>query len=667
MKQQSADNNDSDDEHGNRCEPETDLVIGSVSDEQLEQSDESQRGLLHHGPVIELELQGQEQPVSNGGLLGQVLRPVSITERLSHEIHKCHAWLTVTLALVAGILYQHSWSKMAATLLAVSYLGYRNYDNNERDKNVQRFVNMMKEANRDNGQKFVRQVNGLQRMPTEDSDGEPRSEWINDLITKIWPHLNGLIQQVIDEKGLNDKGAHREHQAIFIERFSLGDKAPSITQLTVNKSSDRQDEILVDLKLSYQGNCLVSVSRRPHLLSLPIGIRDVTMQSNCRLILRPLMTAVPFVGGLVFSFLETPEINFEGIDVTGIADSSLVRILMMKALTMLAVEPNRFYFLLAHDHQIKRMLVHPKPVAICIFQIYGAHDLPAKSRHDPFCLIRVGGVYFKTEISKSSANPEWHEHKLRWCAVHDFNDAFRIELYGSHFFTPDDFIGSVEFKVRSICDPGINGLDKWLPLSGSSVGSLHFKVACFQLSTNPSQLIKAEDQAKRAKIRIPVGMINVFIHSIRPAMLFETKDHLAISPFLLIKCTNESFVTEPLPPGGNSHKIDQHCSLKCDDPVTDVFQIIAIDKNKLKPQKIRENGGNNLNNDDVLSHKAFLISDIASRPDMIFESELILDGGVKYAVKVCIELFTCSFPEKAITNLQRPLTSNKDVAKKVTS
>ncbi|RWS12336.1 extended synaptotagmin-2-like protein [Dinothrombium tinctorium] len=477
---------------------------------------------------------------------------VPFLSRFKYELSTPSLYLLV-FAFIAGILLCEGNVKSAISILILTFYALSKSLKQTRERNIE-FCLQEICAKTEKTREFLRRVNAPQADHMLKEKNE-RSDWINDIVHRIWPFYNATIQREIDKQGYMDVnkqgmdigGGH----IIHFERFTLGDKPPVITHIGVNHSTTRSDELVLELKVLYFGNCLLSFTKKTlKFFRIKAGVKDIYFRGNARLVMRPLLIEAPYFGGFSFCLLDRPIIGYDGINLGNLADNRLFRNFLISMIESLMVLPNKIFVSLSEEPEIKRQLICAVPTAICYFEIIEAENLPRLDSErffsltglvDPFCIIRVGGHRFETPVVYNSINPYWGEHHA--APVHDFYEIFKIDIYDKDALSADDFIGSVEFQLKDITsEKHLNGLDKWLPVGQASTGAIHFRVACFNLCQKRDMLAKTTNLIDKSKHKFPTGLLTVYTYNLR---LMSPNEKIFV-PVIQFKCGGQSIQTAPL-------------------------------------------------------------------------------------------------------------------------
>ena len=115
---------------------------------------------------------------------------------------------------------------------------------------------------------------------------------------------------------------------VKVSRVCLGDIPPRIGGVKVhpgNRTVSR-DEIILEVEITWASDCNFEVVVNQSQDLVCFGVKDILVQGQLRVTLGPLLDEAPLVGGVRFSFIEEPHINFDLdgvaslIDLPGVSD-----------------------------------------------------------------------------------------------------------------------------------------------------------------------------------------------------------------------------------------------------------------------------------------------------------------------------------------------------------
>lgn len=124
-------------------------------------------------------------------------------------------------------------------------------------------------------------------------------------------------------------------------RIMLGTTPLRIGGVKVHDLNTSRDEIIIDMDLIFASDCSINF----RLAGIPSALNDFEIYGKIRVILKPLVTKAPFIGGIQVFFLDNPDINFslagpaEISNIPGLSD--ILRRIIVKKITKKMVAPNR--------------------------------------------------------------------------------------------------------------------------------------------------------------------------------------------------------------------------------------------------------------------------------------------------------------------------------------
>jgi Ca2+-dependent lipid-binding protein len=240
-----------------------------------------------------------------------------------------------------------------------------------------------------------------------------RCEWLNKLIIQMWPTISDYVQTLV--KNSIEPEIKKQISGLSFERIDLGDFPPRLGGIKIYTDNIRSDEIILDTEFFYGGD--MQIKMKYH--NFKAGIKSLYLHGELRLILKSIVSKLPFIGALEVFFLRTPTIDFDLTDIANIIEISGLHNLLMLALERvlqtLIVIPNRLIIAFMNEIDINQ-LKFPKPDGILRIDIIEAKNLPkldnafliTKHAIDAFVRINIGQYKFKTH-TQNNINPKWYE------------------------------------------------------------------------------------------------------------------------------------------------------------------------------------------------------------------------------------------------------------------
>ncbi|KAK8385307.1 hypothetical protein O3P69_012262 [Scylla paramamosain] len=124
----------------------------------------------------------------------------------------------------------------------------------------------------------------------ESSFNGETTKWLNKIIHQLWPYIGEYVYDTLKFY----------MEPLWFDDISIGDTPFSLNNIKV---LDTTEEIVLDMNILYRGNAKITTGMALHLNNLKI-------EGRMRVVLKPLLPQIPFIGGLQVSFLEEPDITF---------------------------------------------------------------------------------------------------------------------------------------------------------------------------------------------------------------------------------------------------------------------------------------------------------------------------------------------------------------------
>lgn len=329
-----------------------------------------------------------------------------------------------------------------------------------------------------------------------------RAEWLNKMLTQMWPYIGDYVQELLmtSVQETVQKSASAMGSFKFIN-INLGDIPPRIGGVKVYTENVKRDEIYMDLDIIYSSDCEIEIQ----LKGIKAGIKDLQLHGTLRVIFKPLLGRMPLFGGLSVFFLNNPNINFNltslanALDLPGLNDMLLT--IIQENIANIMVLPNRIVIQMAQGLEISR-LRYPQPHGVLRIHVLGAKELEkadisvmGKGKSDPYAVIRLGALKFKTHVINNNLTPEWN---CVFEAIIDERDGqfMDIEVRDEDPGSKDDKLGTVSIDLSPVAETGT--VDNWLPLENVKTGKIHLKLVWLYLSKDPLELSKVMPSVKKS-------------------------------------------------------------------------------------------------------------------------------------------------------------------------
>ncbi|XP_067891245.1 extended synaptotagmin-3-like [Heterodontus francisci] len=317
-----------------------------------------------------------------------------------------------------------------------------------------------------------------------------RVEWLNKIIKQAWPYFGMYLEKLFkDNIEPSICGSNVCLKTFAFAKLNFGEKPPKISGVKVYTEQVDKRQVIIDLQISYIGDCEINVEVKKVCKA---GLNGIQLHGTLRVILEPLSNQMPLVGAVTLFFIRRPvlEISWTGLtnllDIPGLSALSDTKILDTIASYM--VLPNRFTCPLINDVSVSQ-LRFPLPHGVVRIYLNKAADLIRKDvyfmgmvqgKSDPYALIRVGTQTFRSKTIKGNLNPEWYE--IYEAVVHEApGQDLEVELFDEDP-DKDDFLGSLVIDLGEVMKDRV--VDEWFPLNDVEHGKVNLKIEWLSLVTD---------------------------------------------------------------------------------------------------------------------------------------------------------------------------------------
>ncbi|KAF2883924.1 hypothetical protein ILUMI_22241 [Ignelater luminosus] len=366
-----------------------------------------------------------------------------------------------------------------------------------------------------------------------------RAEWLNKIVKQLWPNINHYVRDMIRDKvqpKLQKKLQKYKLNGFKFEKIILGSIPPRIGGVKVYETNVSRNEIVLDLDLFYAGDCNLSFS----LSGFKGGIKDLQLEGMCRVVLKPLLTTVPLIGGIQLFFLNNPSIDFNLVGVIDILDmpgfSDLLRQLITEQVASMMVLPNKLPIKLS-KHIEAEAINMPIPEGVLRIHVVEAKNLMkkdlgllGKGKSDPYAVLNVGAQEFRTQIIDNTVDPKWDY----WCefVIMDANgQQLFLHLFDYDDGSKDDDLGRAAVDIATVVKKGED--DMWITLEQAKHGLVHIRLTWLTLSKDYSDLRAAIEETQMLQVTaMSTALLTMYIDSAKN--LPQARTQSKPDPYLLV-------------------------------------------------------------------------------------------------------------------------------------
>ncbi|KAJ8733972.1 hypothetical protein PYW07_014523 [Mythimna separata] len=373
-----------------------------------------------------------------------------------------------------------------------------------------------------------------------------RAEWLNRILLQVWPNVNSYARILLKESiepAVAESLANYKLTGFKFERMILGTIAPRVGGVKVYDKNLSRDEIIMDVDLFYAGDCDISFV----LQRIRGGIKDLQIHGMVRIVMKPLITKMPLVGGLQIFFLNNPSIDFNLVGAADVLDmpgfSDILRRCIIEQVAKMMVLPNKLPIKLSDEIPTVDLRM-PEPEGVLRIHLVQAQNLMkkdvsmiGKGKSDPYAIITVGAQQWKTKHIDNNVNPRWDY----WCEariMQSLGQALEIEVLDKDEGNNDDKLGKksqvVQFELWD-WDPGMGiqnddflgrcsldisqvvrfgRFDTWLTLQEAKHGKVELRLSWHRLTSDVSELSRALTETLLIKTgELSSAVLSVYIDS----------------------------------------------------------------------------------------------------------------------------------------------------------
>ena len=407
-----------------------------------------------------------------------------------------------------------------------------------------------------------------------------RSEWLNTILKKVWPHMgpvsNTVAKKIIEPrindilKRLNVKSVNLETISNFkLKEFILGTVPGRVGGIKAYDRNTDREEIVMDVEVIYAGDARVRFS----VQGWDCEINQVNFRAMVRVVIKPLMDALPIAGGLELYLISMPSLDYNlggmamAAEMPGI--SNIIRGILDKIIKKGFVWPNRLSLYLPLD-SIKNMedksFMLAQPSGVLSVEIVRGRDLVKKDLRgtsDPYVVASIGSSVhnFVDKYVSSDVNPEWG-YECLFPIEEPSGHKLVLKVYDYDAGSEDDFMGEVSLEVETLMEEQ----EQWVTLKNVKHGEVLIRSRWLPSSPAPVSLSSTR------------AIVTLFLHCGE-----DIGDTRRSAPFSRceVRCSGDEkrrvWVSSPRGPS-HGPQYRQGCSFLSSDPGQDSVQLAVEDQ-----------------------------------------------------------------------------------------
>eukprot|EP00919_Chromeraceae_sp_WS-2016_P009020 GHVR01021205.1.p1 GENE.GHVR01021205.1~~GHVR01021205.1.p1 ORF type:complete len:351 (-),score=94.48 GHVR01021205.1:37-1089(-) len=276
----------------------------------------------------------------------------------------------------------------------------------------------------------------------------------------MWPYIEEYGQTIL--KGtiepLLQSSLPGPFKNISFTSTSIGSNSINVTRLLVERVYDVRgnDAIAIRIYLYWDAFCNINLK----IIKIgSFGIKKINIKGELTILLSPLISHSPVVGGIQIFFNDPPHIDFECMGMANIVDlpyiATTVRSILNKQIASQCVSPNRIAMSL--DPSIDPIeLKFPVPLGLLRVTFVRCERLWSadwgfikENPSDPYVYATLGAQLFRSKVVYDNNNPVWDE-TVDFMVLDPEKQHIRVCVYDWDRMKTDDLLASLSISVSDI-------------------------------------------------------------------------------------------------------------------------------------------------------------------------------------------------------------------------
>ena len=411
--------------------------------------------------------------------------------------------------------------------------------------------------------------------------------WINKIISRFWttcllPNVTKEIFQDIRDKFYEDLQPEHPKIARFmreieIEEVSLGDCPIKVAKINATNS---KYEIALKIGIQYPGNGNFSVKwSHPKFHA---SVKNFEVYLPLEIILGPLTRDFTVLRAISVSFYGSPTMNLEGtrllrlpVDLT----LCLIKRVLLPMLEWFIIDPKSLKIRLPSEKFHYPVMSTPRGI-LKVILVEGKDLVEADSifyltrrSADPYCIIRVGRNWVKSNRVNKNINPVWNFVTEFPILSEESHNELIFELFDHNVVTDTGAIGLASIDLSDI-DPDRESMtESWLNVSSATTTG-YIRVM--------TQFVPCHEYLETEECR--KGLLVIFIKTV--------ESNQRIEPIIGVQISGKKLFTTARGNYGQHHEFVEQIVLLVDDIEEDLFRVCLYDaaKEYINPKKWIQKG-----------------------------------------------------------------------------
>ncbi|XP_046542868.1 extended synaptotagmin-2-like isoform X2 [Haliotis rubra] len=326
-----------------------------------------------------------------------------------------------------------------------------------------------------------------------------QAEWLNKVIQQLWPFVGDFMADIL-KKNVEPELKKAVMDSFTFSKVDMGTKPLRVEGVRVYNI--RRGEIYMDLDLCYDGDADIDIGL---LVSNAAGIQQIKLLGTLRVVLKPLLSAAPLVGGVSVFFITNPILDFDLTNLANIMDIPMfnteLHAIIQRQLSDLLVFPKRMEYIIGEGVKFSKLRC-PRPQGVLAIHVKEAKDLMDADGigiSDPYAKVKVGDQTFQTAILENRKDAKWDQ---KFDALVDLaEERLVVTVLDEDTIGSDECLGTATVHISRVIEAG--KIDEWFPLEGGEKGSINLALQWYYLA-NDASMLKNERECPRCLLMVCV-------------------------------------------------------------------------------------------------------------------------------------------------------------------
>jgi len=352
-----------------------------------------------------------------------------------------------------------------------------------------------------------------------------RAEWINNIMKQLWPYVNmyvrNLLFETVEPAVESALKAYKLNPFKFDrDRVFLGQVPPRITGIKVYDTNVSRKEIILDVDLVFASDLEVVFKVK----GIAAKVSDFGLRGMARIVLKPLISQIPLIGGVQVYFLKPPEIDYNlggvanALEIPGV--NKILERIIIEQIKNFIVLPNKFSMPLVANIPMKTLKC-PDSAGVLRVKLIEAADLEDKDgfgsgKSDPYVIMTVGAFTHRMETVRDTCNPVWKEDN-----VFDFpievvhGQELLLEFYDDDDRKDDEFMGRARILTSVVAERG-HIESRWIDLLDCEKGKVKVSLSWLAVTDDRDVVKMATKNTMEANYENHAkGLVHIFVDSVK--------------------------------------------------------------------------------------------------------------------------------------------------------